>query len=274
MKIALCLYGVIGSAKGKAHLGATDGILPLGYKKYYENIIVGNDVDVFVHSWSKDKEDDILFHYEPVRHKIEKQEVFNIPSYIKGNRPTEPKRVEFVFSRWRSTQKVLQEKMNYEKEKGFEYDLCLLTRFDVAFETKIDFFKIKGDKINFSNWYGVKYDQAGDIFKDGRGIFYELSKRRNTDDLPRFGRGYPHDAEGILDYWILSGNKINTFALVFDNLPEYFKPGRCPGAPWVSNHKVILHHMHETNNIDNIDFILDPTKDHSMIRWKYFNSKK
>ena len=274
MKIALCLYGVVGSSKGKAHLGSSDDILSLGYKKYFENIIEDNDVDVFIHSWSKDREQQILNFYNPIRYSIEEQEIFDIPKHIKGNSPSEPKRVEFVFSRWRSTQKVLNLKMLFEKENNFEYDLCLLSRFDVAFESKLDFYNIKKDKINFSNWYGIQYDQVADIFKDGRGIFYKLKERKNIDNLKKFGRGYPYDGEGLLDYWILSDKKINTFADIFDKLPEYFQPGNCPGSPYVSNHKVLLHHIKTVNYLKDINFILDPTKDHSMIRWKYFNSKE
>ncbi len=160
MKIALCLYGVVGSAKGKAHLEASDDILSFGYKKYFENIIKDNDVDVFIHSWSKDKEDQILNFYKPVSHSIEEQEIFEIPKYIKGNSSSEPRRVEFVFSRWRSTQKVLRLKMSYEKENNFDYDLCLLSRFDVAFESKLDFRNVKKDKINFSNWYNQSESTA------------------------------------------------------------------------------------------------------------------
>ena len=274
MKIALCLYGVVGSAKGKAHLEGSDDILPLGYNKYFKNVLEGNDVDVFIHSWSKDKEREIVDLYKPIRYNIEEQEKFNIPSFVRGNTPSEPKRVEFTFSRWRSTQKVLQEKMRHEKENNFEYDLCLLTRFDVAFETKIDFLKINPEKINFSNWYGVQYDEVSDIFQDGRGIFYKLSQKINTDNLKRFKRGFPNDQEGLLDYWIISDNKINTFSLIYNNLAEYFTPGQCPGSPLVSNHKVILHHLKKTNYLKYVDFVLDPTKDHSMIRWKYFNSKE
>ena len=158
MKVALCLYGVVGSAKGKAHTGASGDVLSFGYKKYYEIVIADNNVDVFIHSWSQEKESQIIDLYKPVRHKIEEQEQFSIPAYIRGNSPREPKRVDYVFSRWRSTQKVLDLKISYEKENNFEYDLCLLTRFDLAFESKLNLQQINKDKINFSNWYGVEYD--------------------------------------------------------------------------------------------------------------------
>jgi len=274
MKIALCLYGVVGSAKGKAHMGASSDILSFGHKKYHENVITGNRVDVFIHSWSKEKEKQIIDLYRPVSHSIEKQEQFSIPSYIRGNSSREPMRVDYVFSRWRSTQKVLDLKISYEKENNFEYDLCLLSRFDIAFESRLIFEDIDKNKINFSNWYGVEYDQVKDIFRDGRGIYYNLSKRIDTSNLKKNGRGYPHDAEGLLDYWIISDKKIDIFANLFNNLPDYFRPGACPGSPYVSNHKVLLYHIKQNNYLKDVGFILDPTKDHSMIRWKYFNSKE
>ena len=149
-----------------------------------------------------------------------------------------------------------------------------MSRFDIAFETKINFSEIDLGKINFSNWHGVTYDQIIDIFKDGRGIFYKLSEKYNTDELPRFNRGFPYDSEGLLDYWFISDNKINVFSQLYDRLPEYFKVGKCPGAPLVSNHKVVLYHLQQTNNTNKINLIMEPTKDHAMIRWKYFNSKE
>ena len=274
MKVALCLYGTIGSSKGKSHRKNSTDVLYLGYEKYYENIIKDNDVDVFMHSWSHKNKKEIIKLYRPVKSLIEEQESFLIPSEIKGNTPAEPRRVEFVFSRWRSTQKALDLKIAYEKENNFQYDACLVSRFDIAFETKVNFSEIDLSKINFSNWYGVTYDQVIDIFKDGRGIFYRLSEKHDTDGLPRFNRGFPYDSEGLLDYWFISDNKINVFSQLYDRLPEYFKSGKCPGAPLVSNHKVMLYHLQQTNNANKINLIMEPTKDHAMIRWKYFNSKE
>lgn len=59
MKIALCFYGLVGSRADKNGNGIS--LDPsLAYKLNYENIIKDNDVDVFIHSWSKDFENELV----------------------------------------------------------------------------------------------------------------------------------------------------------------------------------------------------------------------
>ncbi len=69
MKIALCFYGLVGSRADKNGNGIS--LDPsLAYKLNYENIIKDNDVDVFIHSWSKDFENELVSLYNPALHCI------------------------------------------------------------------------------------------------------------------------------------------------------------------------------------------------------------
>ena len=113
-----------------------------------------------------------------------------------------------------------------------EYDFTMVSRFDLGFEKPIKFEMLDKDKLYFSNWQAVSYDSVWDIFQDGRGPYYELSKRYNLSNLPRVGRGYPYDREGILDLWhIGSDHNTQIFEHLFDNIGKYMIPGNCPQAP-------------------------------------------
>ena len=60
MKIALCLYGVIGSKTLKAGTDDSAEILNLGYQKYKKALLDHYDVDVYLHTWSKDYEKEAM----------------------------------------------------------------------------------------------------------------------------------------------------------------------------------------------------------------------
>ena len=55
MRVALCLYGLIGGDEGKGGAGSSGRTIGLGYEHYKKHLIdVNEQVDVFVHSWSVD----------------------------------------------------------------------------------------------------------------------------------------------------------------------------------------------------------------------------
>ena len=271
MKIALCLYGVVGNSKTKSgEQKSSDDILTLGYQKYKSSLFDLHDVDVYIHSWSKEFEDDILRLYSPISYLIEEQEMLTIPDYVRGDSQSQPNRRFNHYSRWRSTQKVLELKRQANKN----YDFVLVSRFDWGFENPINFSNLNKSKIYFSNWHGVSYDSVWDIFQDGRGPYYEMAKRHDLSNLPRVGRGYPFDGEGLLDGWFVGGDKTaQIFESLFSNLNQYLMPGNCPQAPLVSNHKLALYHLKMNKMLDHLEFITDPVIDHCVLRYKYFSAK-
>ena len=131
MKIALCLYGVVGNKTTKAGSNSDSvEILKMGYDKYKKNLLSKYDTDVFLHTWSTDFEQEILNLYKPKNSIIEKQEIFDIPDHVKGDSFEQPKRRQNHYSRWRSTQKVLKLLSNSDED----YDFVLLSRFDLGLE--------------------------------------------------------------------------------------------------------------------------------------------
>ena len=268
MKIALCLYGVVGGTTGKADYAQSSlDILKLGYQKYKESLLDHYDVDIYLHTWSKELEKEILELYKPKKHLIEEQEVFDIPSYVSGDDPEQPKRRQGCYSRWRSTQKVL----NLKDSSGEKYDFTFVTRFDVAFENKIDFESLEKGKLYLSNWWSVSYKGSPDIFEDGRGIYYEKESEINEDELTFYGRGYPYKDEGFMDLWMIGSDEtISIFNNLFDNINQYQKEG---GFPRISNHLLLLYHIYKSDLLNQVTLISNPLKDHAIIRYKYFGCK-
>ena len=65
MKVALCFYGTLGGIKGKAgdKEGSPLSVLEKAFPHYKERILDKNKVDVFIHSWDKDIEKNIISKY-------------------------------------------------------------------------------------------------------------------------------------------------------------------------------------------------------------------
>ena len=85
MKIALCFFGILGGTEGKNGKGTSKPILDISKQYYLENVITDN-TDIFIHTWSRDYETDILDAFKPKSYIIEKQKKFKIPKYVHGIR--------------------------------------------------------------------------------------------------------------------------------------------------------------------------------------------
>jgi hypothetical protein len=258
-KVAFCLYGIVGGTKGKAgdkgNETTSEEILNKGYQHYKKHIFDQNEnVDVFIHTWSTDSEEDICDLYSPKKSIFQKQMRFDIPSYVKG----EFRRKQNHYSRWYSTKKVIELKSQYEKENNFEYDLVFITRFDVAWQKQFDFSKFDPLYFYVANCFQVK-------------PLWGLIPLRY---------GYPYQKEGLADLWFLSNSSyMETFASLYDHLGEYTKPGRCPYSLTVgiSNHKLASYHLKQTGLISKLRFVFEHLSQNEvdpLIRKKYFDSKK
>lgn len=139
MKVALCLHGLVGSIKGKNGdlKGGSDKVLELSYKHNLENIL-GQNVDVFIHSWSTELENEIVNLYKPKKYLIEPQIEFEIPSFIKANH----RRAFAHLSRWYSYSEAVKLKADYEKVNDFKYDLVLVQRFDLCWNVAIPYIEL------------------------------------------------------------------------------------------------------------------------------------
>lgn len=146
-KIALCLSGQL---RFLEH-GYYENILPF--------ILDGNSVDVFIHTWTVDDEQDgksyingggfpmgspvtkqsmlqVMELYNPVKCLIQKQIPFENGKYPERTLPGI--KSHNLFSMFYSIYKSNQLKKEYEKENNFTYDIVIRCRFDIKLDKKID----------------------------------------------------------------------------------------------------------------------------------------
>ena len=258
-RVAFCLYGIVGGTKGKAgdkgNEATSDDILNLGYQHYKKHIFSNNEnVDVFIHTWSVDSKERIESLYQPKKATFQEQVIFDVPDYVKG----EYKRKQNHYSRWYSTKKVVELKSQYEQENDFKYDFVFLTRFDIAWQKKLDFSK-----------FNPKYFYAADCFqvKPFMGLIH-------------LKYGYPYQKEGLADLWFFSNSdQMEVFSNLYDCLDNYTKPGKCPYSPNVglTNHKLASYHLKQTGLINKLRFAFEHLSKNEvdpLIRKKYFDSKE
>ena len=269
MRIALCLFGVIGGVEGKAGYSekSSDEILRIGYQHYKKYFLDKYDIDVFIHTWSVDYKYDILKYYKPNKYLFQNQKKFEISSKINIDlqyKERDPNRAQNHYSRWYSTKKVIELKKQYEKENNFIYDFVFITRFDVAFSTKINFYKLDKNKFYTSHWC-----YCTNIFGNNIpiNIFYSMKEYSLFPLYFHKHKSFPHEG-GLSDLWFVTNSKFaDNFSLLYDNLDKYLKDVE------LSNHKLAEYHIRKLGIINELAFLLHRYKDFALVRNKYFRSK-
>jgi hypothetical protein len=124
MRIALCLHGLFDSLTDSSSKGLD------GYHHIKKNILNNHNVDIYLHSWNSDKNDEIINLYKPIDFIFEDQVDFT--EKINGrninflrNSPRPPKN---VLSHFYSINKVFN--LLYSSTK--KYDIVIKSRFDLG----------------------------------------------------------------------------------------------------------------------------------------------
>lgn len=120
MKIALALHGLFDSVQDTTSKGND------GYNHIKKNILDKGDVDVFVHTWSKDKADQIIDLYNPVKSVFEDQinfDKFSEHLVI----PNPPRHPSVILSHFYSVSEVIKLVCDYD-----QYDIIIKSRFDLG----------------------------------------------------------------------------------------------------------------------------------------------
>tara|TARA_R110000796_G_scaffold162661_1_gene279637 strand:- start:2122 stop:2805 length:684 start_codon:yes stop_codon:yes gene_type:complete len=148
MKIALCLSG-------------QSRFLEKAYNEViYPYLLNNNQVDVFIHSWSVDKEiidggfvnggghimgeplppnhnDKVISLYNPTSHLIEPQIEFEYGKYPERTMPGI--RSDYLYSQFYSVFKCNNLRKIYQTKTGIKYDWVVRSRFDIKLNTPINF---------------------------------------------------------------------------------------------------------------------------------------
>ena len=187
MRIAFCLIGIVGAVEGKHGTGR-----PIDYRIghhfhdkhiFTPNIEKGNEVDVFIHSWSMDFKDKLIEIYNPKKYLIEPQIDFKQNNL----------RLNSIKSRWYSTKKSIELKSQYENENNFKYDFVIVSRFDCVFLIDLIF-----SNFDTNNFYASHRDDCSSTYC-------------RCPIMMRFA-----------DEWFFSNSDdMNVFATLYDHWEEY-----------------------------------------------------
>ena len=299
-KIAFCLHGIVGGIDGKFGKGDSVETLELGYKHYKKYILDHNDCDVFCHTATLDRADDIFKLYDPVKYKFIEQPNFPIPSkrpiYIGGD----GQRIQAHYHKWYSHKLVSELRKEFEKETGVKYDMVYIGRYDLAWNTIVDFSKFDPNKFWLGNWnrpFKTGSSIYGDNTVDGGYIDERVwFSKRKEHNLPLSSNkelsekdtgiefrltGYPHTNEGVIDSWAFSNPEyMDMYCTLYDKMDEYItrNPNTwCDGKSTIhdhtggiSNHRLLPCHLEEMGLLDKLDFAFYFLDEFPTVRRMYY----
>ncbi len=197
MKLAVCMYGMIGGSSGS--FGRGEELDPkISFENYAKYLFHGKEVDFFLHSWSVNRKQDLIRVYKPTQYKFEKAKDFSnistfdyslghIKSY--GDLFLEygkekavdiiKKEISATHSRWLSTKASVGLLKDHIKKTGIRYDGVFLMRYDLIFLSKQNLPSLKKNQI-FCCMRKKDFNEAVDDL-----FFYG-----STESLMRFGKLY------------------------------------------------------------------------------------
>lgn len=193
MRSALCLHGIVGGVRGKDGKGDT-----VDFKEcrnaYLKNVIVPNNCDVFLHSWSIDHEPSVVAAYQPKLSKFQPLHQFKLLFKHLPHMDDEYR----IRSRWLSYKTVVELKRVFEQEQSFKYDFVMVARYDLLFLTPFDFSELSPHHFYASNWNNHR----------------KVKVPRRDNSSPRSHR--------LQDTWfVASSEMMDQFSGLYDSLDEY-----------------------------------------------------
>lgn len=201
MRVAICLYGLVGSRTAKDGVGRP--LNPRIAATWNEkNLLKPNQADVFIQTWSDNAISTLEAAYRPIRiagsdfgESHDDLRTTNVSSRARfrewllahGNVAAykrELASIPRILSRWESTRRSLQLMIDHEQLLGRKYEAVLVTRLDVAFYTPLRIETYDLSKVWVSHWNNYPIDGV-------RGL-----------DFTNHGKGW-----GVLDFWFFSNRE-------------------------------------------------------------------
>jgi hypothetical protein len=278
MRTALCLYGLIGNTGSKSGYSKSDTrVLEIASKNYLKNLIVPNNADVFLHTWDTQLENEVRSAFSPCDAIFEEQIVFDIPSHVQANGASNSeKRKQNHYSMWYSVKKTVELKRKWEEKNNFKYDCVMIGRFDVSWETMVDFSSFDMKKNYTGRWCRLIY-KGKDIYNAGRGIFFEIKDRIDMSQVQhthKFEGDVPN--QGLSCIWFFGNSEdMDNFSLLYDHLDTYTLRGQCPTMELtISSHRLSQYHLKQIGIYKNLERVFHKYCDYPLVRTKYFGSKE
>lgn len=269
MKVALCLCGLAGGRNFKANEYAPQGA-PVSWEKAFDHfdrhILSKNDVDVFIHAWNPELEDELTKAFDPRRAEFEPPRLFapNLKGRKDRKTGTEVTKKQIVYSRWYSSKRVLELCAETHRELFSKYDMVMVSRFDVAWRVDVDFSQFDPSMFWASHWctYQVKQPDGSlkNIWREHHSGGWD-----GHPDVIHEHRGWPKTNQGLQDFWFFSGpNNMFQFATLYDALPQINR-GRARNSP----HKLAVEHLVRMGMVNRIRFAFHNFEDFTLVRRLY-----
>lgn len=212
MKIALCFSGQPRAFKA-------------GYEYYKANLLDHHEVDVFIHSWNSERNDEIVELYKPKAYEFENLLAGDFDSiYTNTPNPKVFPARNTVFQLY-SMYKSMIIKCEHENKLHFKYDWVIKSRTDYALNGKIPFDTLDSTKLYIPDCRVVPTrDFGNDQFAFGSSEIMDkrMSIWVNMNDYYR--SGVQMNGEAMMSAHIkatgLFGNN-----LVYVNMNNPFPPG-------------------------------------------------
>lgn len=236
MRVALCLYGLIGYSKKFAEGELINYKLP--YEIYRKNLFNKNvEIDIFIHSWSVNYKEELIKLYKP------KAYVFDQPrddfKKIYGQKNFND--VSHLFTKKRS----IEIKKEYEIKNNIKYDWVFLSRFDICLNKKIDYSKINNK------------------------FFYNVGPRRHHNKYCKcLFCDENNPSHCIQDQvYFSSSEKMDIFSSIFDKIKEY-------GIDYYGNislHVFAKKHLLKTGLWQDVNFYFNLVHNKYAHVWQFLN---
>jgi hypothetical protein len=188
MKVALCLYGHHPLETLKKIKISRDRTL----EHWKKHVLNHNNVDVFFHTWSHTRENDLVKKWKPVKYIAETQIEFDKEKTGRLYSGYSPKdtREQVAYSHTYSIMKSVELKKEWEKEHNFEYDMVMIARFDLLWFTDVHFDQFDPSFFHVAKWSGKGYhdNRNSKKYNSIAGVWF-FSNSKNID---KFGLTLHH----------------------------------------------------------------------------------
>ena len=223
MKIALCLTG-------------QPRMVEAGYEFHKQNILDGNDVKVFFHTWETEEQlhEKAIELYQPSNWLVEKSLDVDLSKYTNTPPPSPNWKVKdgrmSTYAQLYAIERCNSMKCIYEQEHEMTFDWVIRSRFDFAINARIPFDELDNSKLHIPNCRMVPTRDFGNDQ-------FAFSSSENMDDYAAayhwidtfYNAGVQYMCEDFMSAnWKRSG--LIGEKLVYCNINHPFPPGEYNGT--------------------------------------------
>ena len=169
-------------------------------------------------------------------------------------RNLELNRINNIHSRWYSFRKVIELVNHHSLKNSIDYDLVVITRFDLSVTKEIRLDTLNKNKFYTGDWVGYKDCVGNEIPEEN--IF------NSNEKCFEYKRGFPHNNEGLVDFIFISNlEKMNLFSELYENIDKYI------ALSTSSNHKIALLRIKDELGLESLEFKYKNGSDYQLSRW-------